>query len=389
MTRFVSYSSDLRVTALVETLRRHGLATWRDQEALGAGQATRAEIEAELAGCDAAMLWLGGGTLRSQYVCRVEIPLIVDAYEQRSMRVVPLFVDVGAREGIDAVRDATGQEIGDHNGLVMADDENLPVFLDRVAEEEVRTHLRARATGRRPVVRVVTRSDVAGGLDVADLNFDWIREYPSDGELPGGDTAAALRRTLHRSVQELLAAFGAGSVDLHLACHLHLGVAVGFELRRVTQAVPRVAVGDHWWTCGPASARTAAPLAELVTQGPVDGTRSAVELNLSRDISATVSAHVASTGTNYRERIRLRPPDGPAQESVSPASCNAWAEQAADVIRRTRARPGVDGVDLFLAAPMGFAVALGWRLNAVGGVRLFHPEGNAGPYRHVWTLPSS
>lgn len=389
MTRFVSYSSDHRVTDLVATLRRFGLAAWRDQESLGSGEATRGEIQAELARCDAAMLWLGGETLRSDYVCRVELPLIVAAHQQRGMRIVPLFVDVGARAGIDAVRAATGLEIGDHNGHVMGDGEDLPVFLERVAEAEVRTHLRARADGRRPAVRMVTRSDVAGGRDDADLNFDWIREYPSDGRLPDADTTTALERALHQSVQELLGAFGAGAVDLYLSCHLHLGVAVGFELRRVTGAVPRVAMGGDWWSCTSAAGESVPPLVEMVAPGSVDGTRSAVELDLSRDVGTTVSTHVATTGVRYRERTRLLPEAGPGQEAVTPGALKVWAERAAEAIRRARSQPGVEGIDLFLAAPVGFAVALGWRLNAVRDVRIFHPENNAGSYRHVWTLPPS
>jgi hypothetical protein len=52
------------------------------------------------------------------------------------------------------------------------------------------------------------------------------------------------------------------------------------------------------------------------------------------------------------------------------------------------AKPGAEAVDVFIPAPIGFAVALGWRLNAIGGVYLFHLEGKAGPYREVRILPT-
>lgn len=391
MTSFISYSGDYnRVATLVETLRRQGLRTWRDQDSLGSGQATYDEIAAELERCDATLLWLGGGTLESDYVCKIEIPLGVESSRRRGMRIVPLFVDMGARDGINAVRRATGYEIGDHNGHVLRPGEVLAAFLGRVANGEVRAALqRPAAEGRRPVLRCVTRSDVAGGRADANLNFDWIREYASDGRLPDHQTATALQRALHTSMQHVHTVFGSGIVDLHLSCHLHIGVALGFELRRVTGAIPRVAVGSGWWTCGMVPATAASPLSERASVGPVTATRSAVEIGLSRDIDRAVSAHIAATDVRYRERIRLAPPDGPDQQAVTQSSLNVWAEQAADAIRRARARPGVDAVDVFLAAPIGFALALGWRLNAVGGVCLFHPEGNAGPYRHVWTLQPS
>lgn len=68
---------------------------------------------------------------------------------------------------------------------------------------------------------------------------------------------------------------------------------------------------------------------------------------------------------------------------------NAWAEQAAEAIRSLKSLPGVEAVDVFPAASIGFAVALGWRLDAIGGVHLFHPVDNSGPYDLVWTIPGS
>lgn len=390
MTIFVSYSGDRdRVGDLVRALRRHGLRTWRDEDNLDSGEMTRDSIASELARCDAAILWLGGGTLASDYVRNIEIPLIFENNQTRGMRIIPLFVEDGAKSGIDAVRTSTGYEIGDHNGHVRGSDD-INAFTARVASEEVRARL---AHGpedmRRPVMRCVTRSDAAGGRDDADLNFDWIREYPSNGELPDESTVDVLQRALHRSVQHVISAFGPGPVDLYLSCHLHIGVALGFELRRVTGAVPRVAVGDDWWHCQTVSPTADVALKSRSTVGQADATRTAVEIALSRDTTALVSSFIGTSDTRYRERTHLSPDGGPDQHSVTRKNVNPWADQCADVVRQARSQPGVASIDVFMAAPIGFAVALGWRLNAVGGVRLFQPEGNAGPYRHVWTLQGS
>jgi SMODS-associated and fused to various effectors sensor domain len=349
---------------------------------------TRDSIASELARCDAAMLWLGGGTLASDYVRNIELPLIFENNQARGLRIVPLFVDDSAQSGIDAVRKATGHEIGDHNGHVRSDDINA--FTARVGSEEVRARLtRGPEDIRRPVLRCVTRSDAAGGREDADLNFDWIREYPSDGQLPDESTIDALQQALHRSVQHVISSFGPGLVDLYLSCHLHIGVALGYELRRVTGAVPRVAVGDDWWQCLPASPTADIALKSRPAVGQAGATRTAIEIALSRDTTALVSSLIATSDARYRERTHLSPEDGPDQQAVTRDNVNPWADQCADAIRRARSQPGVDSVDVLMAAPIGFAVALGWRLNAVGGVRLFHPEGNAGPYRHVWTLQAS
>ena len=390
MTIFVSYSGDRdRVGDLVRALRRHGLRTWRDEDNLESGEMTRDSIASELARCDAAMLWIGGGTLASDYVRKIEIPLIFENNQTRGLRIIPLFVDDGATSGIDAVRSATGYEIGDHNGHVR-DIDDLNAFTATVASEEVQARL---AHGpediRRPTLRCVTRSDAAGGREEADLNFDWIREYPPDGQLPEESTVGALQLALHRSVQQVISAFGPGLVDVYLSCHLHIGVALGYELRRVTGAMPRVAVGDDWWQC-----QTVSPIGDMALKartsvGQASATRAAVEIALSRDTTTLTSSFIATSDARYRERTYLSPEDGPDQQAVTRDNVNPWADQCADAIRRARSHSGVDSVDVFMAAPIGFAVALGWRLNAVGGVRLFQPEGNAGPYRHVWTLQPS
>lgn len=390
MTIFVSYSDDRdRVGELVRALRRHGLRTWRDEDTLGSGHMTRDSIASELARCDAAMLWLGGGTLASDYVRNIEIPLIFENNQTRGLRIVPLFVDLSAKSGIDAVRTATGHEIGDHNGHVRNSDD-VDSFTARVASEEVRARLAHRPEDvRRPALRCVTRCDAAGGSEGADLNIDWIREYPSDGQLPDESTVDALQQALHRSVQHMISAFGPGHVDLYLSCHLHIGVALGYELRRVTGAVPRVAVGDGWWPYLTVSPRADVALKTRSSVGQAGATRTAVEIALSRDTTARVSSYIATLDVPYRERTHLSPDGGPDQQAVTRENANPWADHCADVIRHSRSQPGVDSVDIFMAAPTGFAVALGWRLNAVGGVRLFHPEGNAGRYRHVWTLQPS
>jgi hypothetical protein len=394
MTIFISYSKDSeRVRLLVQALRRHGLRTWRDQDSLEQGAATEDTIEGELERCDTAMVWLGGNTLNSEFVCKNELPLIFQHHAALGMRVVPLFVDVDISTGVDAIRASTGQEIGSHNGYRFDDATPLDEHLNEVAVREARAHLRQRAqtsAGRRPAVRCVTRSDAAGGRDIADLNLDWITEYPADGTLPDLDTVTDLQAALHASAQQLISHFGPGTTDLYLKCHLHLGIAIGHALRRVTGLRPRVEVDSEWW---PVNVAPPLPkesqLVQGVTNGPAGGSRASIEISLTRDVGPLVNDYVGSTGTAYRRRIHLAPADGPDQLSVDAANVNAWAEQAAEAIRGLRALPGVGAVDVFIAAPIGFAVALGWRLNAVGGIHLFHPRGNAGPYDKVWELPES
>jgi len=389
VTDFISYSRDFdRVSRLVDELRRHGMRVWRDQDALPSGGRTEDEIDTALRNCDAFLLWLGEETFASDYVWRRELPRAIVAQRERGLRIVPLFVDGSASTAIDQVRNITGYEIGDNNGHVRGSDD-IGDYLTRVARAETSTWLARRAdSGHRPVVRMVTRSDGAPARDSADLNFDWVSEYPADGTLPDAATTTALQQALHASIQALLRSFAVGVVDVQVRCHLHLGVAIGFELRRVTGAVPHVLLDDDRWACRVGD-HNDTPLSASNTPGAASAVTTALEISLTREVERDVSAYVAATDTRYRQRTRLAPRPGPSQSSVTAININAWADQAADEIRRARSEPDISAIDVFIAAPIGFAVALGWRLNAIGGIRLFHLEGNAGPYRDVWTLPAS
>lgn len=393
MTVLISYSRDHdRVRALVVGLRRHGLRPWRDQDSLDSGDQTEQTIIDELAHCDSAMLWLGGNTLKSEFVRRIEIPHIFESNRRRGMRIVPLFVDLDPTTGADAVRNATGHEIGGHNGHVL-DDKPLNTYTTEVAIGEVRAHLRSRFatdTLTPPVVRLVTRTDAAGARGTADLNFNWTSEYPASGDMPDNETVSVLADALHTSVHELLGTYPRGLVQLHLSCHLHLGIALGYELRRVTGAVPAIAVGDDWWKC--AASTPPGPDDALIvrrTDGPLDATRSTVEISLTRDVTPLVTDYVKLTGAHYRSRFHLEPQGRAGQVVVTEDLVNPWAEQAAEMIRSARSQPGIEGIDLFISAPIAFAVALGWRLNAIGGIDVFHPQGNSGPYARAWSLRAS
>lgn len=394
MTSFMSYSGDVeRVERLVRTLRRHGLRTWRYQDNLGQGAPTEADIETALARCSSAMIWLGGRTLHSAFVIEVELPRIFDNHRRRGTRIVPLFVDVDVETGSAQVRDAVGEEIASHNGYVWDPAQPEQKSLDAIAAADVAALLAERARtpgGRRPIVRMVTRSDGAGARDEADMNLDWIHEYPADGALPNSADRTALEAALHVACQSLIANFGGGTVDLHLKCHLHLGVALGFELRRTTGMVPRVELDGAWCTIGPPhSASGSSDLESHTSNGPAASGRVDVEVSITRDVGPLVNDFITQTATSYRRRVRLQPSGGPNQYAVTPSNIDGWSEQSAQAVRDVKSLPGVTDVDLFLAAPIGFAVGLGWRLNAIGGVHLFHPSGNAGPYVPVWDLPNS
>lgn len=393
ITPFISYSKDRDVLAVVaQALRFHGAAPWRDVESLPAGSRTHDEIEAELGRCHGAILWLSQATLDSDYVMKVEVPLIQRQVERRAFRLLPVFVGMRPSEAIRAVRSRTGIDIGDHNGHTLDSDAAMEEEAAAIVRKYVDAAVndRAKTVERDPIVRCVTRDDTAARRSEADLNFDLRREH-SDGGVPDEATAVKLQQAISSACSAVSASFESPTVDLELKCHLHIGVALGHAFRKPSGRRPRVRVEDEtWWDVAMVKQAGAdLPALERATSnGEVGSSRTAVLVSLTQDVSNGVNRSVAAGNLRYRRRQMFWPAGGPGQFAVPDAvTANLWAQQVADVMQEERSN-GVTDFDVFMAAPIPFAVMLGWRLNAIGPVRLHHWVGNQGPYAPVWTLPA-
>jgi hypothetical protein len=387
---FISYSRDpVRVGQLATTLRQHGLRPWRDAESLGLGAPTRETIRAELADCRAAMIWLTKPTLASDYVTKIEIPEIFQQHVDRGLRIMPVFVDWDpGLEAEEAFRTASGHEIGNHNGHVIHPNDPFEPQLVELASRYARDLLGGLAGPEwRPSLRVATRSNAAPGAASADVNLAWTKEYPADGSLPDLFQVDTLHGALDAVVAEVLHAAEPGPVELLLKCHLHLGLAIGHALRKPTGMVPNVHIADMDWPCVEERYEGHAPLRAHTTPGPITSDRASIEVSVSRDVGPGAQATVAATGLSYHSRLRFQPAGGPGQMALTePEQNNVWAAQVADGIRDLAASPGTRLLDLYIAAPLQFAVALGWRLNAAGNLRVLHWQDPAGPYVEAWRL---
>lgn len=392
---FISYSKDPEAVATLTTsLRRHGLRPWHYAESLLIGAPTREDIESELAKCRAAILWLSKGSLASDYVTKVELPAVFRHQVERGLRILPVFVDWPfGEEAEEAVRAACGHEIGNHNGFKWDRDLPAPPQARAIAALYARTLVADLASEEswRPSIRCVTRTNAASGLDSASVNLDWVPEYPSDGSLPADEVALDLSRALQALGDAVLGSGRPGPLDVYARCHLHVGVALGHAFRRTTGMNPRLNVAGDWWSVEATAAEgSILDLARTDTSGPVTATSVSIEVSITQDVRPGVTQTIANTGAPYRRRTHLRPVKGPGQQSLdTQLQMNAWAEQVAEAVRTTTQEPGIVEVDLYLACPLQMAIAIGWRLNAAGVVRLHQWVGNTGPYQWVWTLPTS
>ncbi|MGH9027128.1 MAG: SAVED domain-containing protein [Acidimicrobiia bacterium] len=386
MTAFISYSDEREPrTQLVYALREHGVTPWRDVEDLDLGNRTTNAIEAELAECSGVILWVNEQVLRSAYVASVELPAIARAARDRGIRIAPVFDGLSPSDASERVS-RLGIEIGESNGHVVDQTasslETAAAIAARYASAEVKA---ACANGREPIVRLITYDDTAPRRGEAVLNLDWRHALASDDATP--DVEARLRKALLASTGALKAAYGASQIALAAKAHLPAAAALGHSFAETTGCTVRMDRDGAIYTAD----RTIADIADLqVTwhlKGPIDARAAAVEVAVTRDSTAGVSAHVAD-GHRYRDRATLTPSAGSGRFALDgPESCNAWAHQVGNLLTELGARPDIDRVDLFMACPVELAVAIGWWANATGPVTLMNWAGKTGPYTPMWHLP--
>jgi hypothetical protein len=386
VTAFISYSDERDARAqLVYALREHGVTPWRDVEDLDLGNATTDTIEAELADCSGAILWINEQVLGSAYVADVELPAIARAARDRGIRVVPVFDGLTPSDASERVS-RFGIEIGENNGHVVVPTatslETATAIAARYANAELKA---AHANGREPIVRLVTYDDTAPHRDDAILNFDWRHALAADDVEP--DVEARLRNALAASTGALKAAYGASQVVIAAKAHLPAAVALGYAFSETTGCTVRMERDGVVYTVDRGISDVAGLEASWHLKGPIDARAAAGELAVTRDTVAGVSAYVAG-GHRYRERVTLTPPAGSGRFALDgPASCNAWAHQMCNLLTELGARSDIDRIDLFLACPVELAVAVGWWANATGPITLMNWAGKAGPYTPMWHLP--
>lgn len=383
---FVSYSGSRVDRALLfNALRDHGMSPWRDVDSLNVGDATTDTIEAELARCSTALLWINRDIVDSDYVALVELPAIARA-NQRGLRIVPVFDGLTPSEAADLIS-VRGLEIGDNNGHVVDPTADPETTATEIAARLVRAHVtHARTADAKPVVRLVSYDDTADLRDEAILNLDW-RHRIIDGRLDAANEQR-LRSALTTATTAFKQAFGAADIDIAVKAHLPLAVALGHSFAEPTGCQLRLRRGHDEYMTTRDSLDDVTPLTVGdAPKGPITTRAACVEASVSRNIEAGVNNYIGH-GTRYRHRTVLEPPSGASRDAVSrPAAAAAWARQIATTVITVSDRVDVNRVDLFLATPVELAVTVGWWLNASGPVNVMNWTGKAGPYERMWLLP--
>lgn len=247
------------------------------------------------------------------------------------------------------------------------------LLADAARDALVEAHGAALLDGKTLMMGFYT-SQPRGEIGAPALLVDWrglYRPYPNaedwnDLLLPA---LADLRMSLGSTAVE--------QIELSPLARLSAGVALGYAFRSVTRTSFRTRQGPVWWHTAPHNP-TARPFGQPELYAVGQGPDLSVELNITQPagkLSDDVAHHIKAAGLPIGRRLRLEPSGGPTTQ-LAEAEAQAMASQVRSLLQAYKPREGM--THLFLAAPFGVALMIGWQLNTLTPVQCYEmPEGTS------------
>lgn len=290
---------------------------------------------------------------------RKPVLVVRDAISQRALRPFANPTDLG---WIDHELEPTAL---DPNGWSAVATEALQQIIGSQTDQRIRSG--------RMTMGLSTFAAVAFALPQA-LLLDWEPYYHQE-RYPDPDVWRTQLLPALADLRRVLTNYGLRQIDLSGRARLGVGLALGYAFREVTETVIRVRQGPSWWRTLPHDT-TLTPFGDVQPQQVGDGPDLTLELNINRDrgeVSGFVDAYLQEHPLPLNKRLRLELPTGPSS-TISETTAQAVAAHVRTLLQRHR-RPGGE-VHLFMAAPLGLAVLIGWHLNALTPVQYYElPEG--------------
>jgi len=365
---FLSYrwnegAPPVEVAALDRELRLRGVPMWRDVRDLVPGGLNEAEAREALAEhCCGCVLYFNEAVLDSWFITSVEL----DGVRQRLERdehffVAAVFDGVGEEES-EALRQLTGVNLRDFQGLILDPKIDKGEQIRNFALGLLRRYLKSVPGG--PVKVKADSWNEIPWTDEAPIQLNWMGSDAGDGQLPADWELLKLALC---DLKEALA--GRENRILKLSANLHLSSAflVGWEFREPTG-----------WTIEAAHARSPVhtyaaspdPQGWKLTSRPAQNNSDIliVRICASADCARAVLRHRRGEPPARGELIVLPPSGTPERTSLNEVEVNELVAAIAIGIRATRDEHGAALTHLYLACPWTMAIALGWNYGSTGPV---------------------
>lgn len=222
---------------------------------------------------------------------------------------------------------------------------------------------------------------------VPNLTLDWVDLYDGDSgynrrQLHNPDDWSNVILPDIKIAAKTLESFGVHRVHLMGAMRLPTWFALGTQLPRVRGWILSLDQnGDEWRTD-----TTPASLTAITTELAVNrGTDLAVAIVLSQNPTNDVLAHINERSIPVKTLVSLSVPAGPGMSSLTDdAHALSWAASARDVIIQRVRATGATKIHIFMAAPAGAALMLGYYWNMLPPTLVYEHLGNT--YSPTFTI---
>lgn len=372
---FISYShlDAARIDALQAQLKQRGIFVWRDLNDLLVGTRTETEIARAL-GSDAhgILLWLTENALASAFVMHRELLWARQRYERDArFEIIPIFVDGNVRAVNERVRELTGWEIAQFNGVARAPEESDAAFLRRIAQRTLQTVMRRIGESNPDEIKIGVQSRKVNLprdpqrhllLDFNDLFED---EYTAK---PNAWTE--IRAALLDLRNVLAAEIGLPRLFFNPNAHLTIGYLLGNVFDRQTGFPLSVnQQGTRWDADAPSSEAYALDVnSEIVLLVAREIT---LEVSLTLDLNLQVNQLVMQLPRPIQRRVRVRSRDKPFGYILNATEAADIAQQLRNLLIAERAQTNYERVHLLSAIPWGLACWIGRLANAIGPLQLY------------------
>ena len=365
---------------IAEEIRARGVLTWQDITDIRSGKKLEREITLGLDKADAVLSMLTPASLASDPVCLLEIGPLLNRRrrgEAKDLIVAPR--NLGDRA---AIAEATIRRYGvdltaDWMPVILPAGEAVLTPAEAVPiANAVLGHFFPRGGNGHDELRIGLHSR-AFTPGFRDLEVDWTSLFDVERRSRGTPDQWARAWRAIRDLQHTLARHTAQRrVLFDGQAHLTAGLLAGLAFSRSSGFQVGVLGGGARWDQG---VPDSSPADVAITEEPqsLESTTVAVELELSRSVTARVSAYYARLGTVPRLRI-LVVPSAPSDRWVDPSSAGALASYLGRMIRDAVDRTAARQVDLFYAGPLSLAVLLGAEVGSLeASLQLFEFEDGA------------
>lgn len=372
---FISYShhDSGAIDFLQAQMEFRGIQIWRDMDSLLVGRKTEMEISESLGShAQGVVLWLTKNALKSKFIMNREIMWAKQRAESDpQFDVIPIFAEGEIKQMSRKVYDATGWNLDAYNGIKRNAGETDAALARRAAQRSLQTVV-AQIAREKPdeIVMGLQSNFELPPNPRRHLFLKFSALFPGEREwVPNAwDEIRAALEDVRAALSK-----GIGTRRLFVEARIHLSVA--YLLGNVFDLQSRFPLsidqwGKLWESDGAEDAATTLDIQE--TPGLIGVRDVTLEMSFTKPIELQVNAFLVTVPFAVARRMQARVHGFEmGKDKLTPAQAHAVISNLHALLLRVRGELNPARVHIFGAVPIGLAMLLGQRTNAVAHTQIY------------------